>query len=272
MANDRNTVNRTDDVVASYSNFGPRLDDGDDDEWDELKPDLTSYGRHHRAGHRPDVSRTTRAPLADNENIDSKDGNARMVTPLVSGIVATLLGADDTLSPEDIRNILRILRVPRVSLRTRRFQPMERQVGFFGLKDASCALDHVLRRSCTRWRTTAASSSPLQVWGRARRGCLDECSPNQSLHLAGNTLSVEGTTDTSENDYIEVQVKFEQFYDDGDSTELTNWLGADGTVEDWYFDIVVDDDWVDADEAYTLVYARALNEDGEASVVDVCMP
>ena len=87
--------------------------------------------------------------------------------------------------------------------------------------------------------------------------------------MAGNTLSVEGTTDTSENAYIEVQVKFEQFYDDGDSTELTNWLGADGTVEDWYFDIVVDDDWVDADEAYTLVYARALNEDGEASVVDV---
>ena len=92
---------------------------------------------------------------------------------------------------------------------------------------------------------------------------------NQSLHLAGNTLSVEGTTDTSENDYIEVQVKFEQFYDDGDSDELTNWLSTDGTVEDWYFDITVDDDWVDPDESYTLVYARALNEAGEASVIDI---
>ena len=40
--NDRNSVNRTDDIVASYSNYGPRLDDGDDDEWDELKPDLTA--------------------------------------------------------------------------------------------------------------------------------------------------------------------------------------------------------------------------------------
>ena len=92
---------------------------------------------------------------------------------------------------------------------------------------------------------------------------------NQSLHLAGNTLSVEGTTDTSENDYIEVQVKFEQFYDDGDSDDLTNWLSTDGTVEDWYFDITVDDDWVDPDESYTLVYARALNEAGEASVIDI---
>ena len=43
---------------------------------------------------------------------------------------------------------------------------------------------------------------------------------NQSLHLAGNTLSVEGTTDINDNDYIEVQVKFEQFYEDGDSANL----------------------------------------------------
>ena len=92
---------------------------------------------------------------------------------------------------------------------------------------------------------------------------------NQSLHLSGNTLSIQGVTDSSEEDYLEVQIKLEQFYDDGDSTELTNWIGADGTVEDWYFDLVVDDDWVDPDESYTLIYARALNEQGEASVTDV---
>ena len=92
---------------------------------------------------------------------------------------------------------------------------------------------------------------------------------NQSLHLAGNTLSIEGATDTSVNDYIEVQVKLEQFFEDGESDDLTNWLSADGTTEDWYFDITVNDNWVDADEAYTLIYARALNEGGEASVLDV---
>ena len=27
-----------------FPNFGPRLDDGDDNEWDELKPDISSYG------------------------------------------------------------------------------------------------------------------------------------------------------------------------------------------------------------------------------------
>ena len=41
---DRDSINRTDDSIASYSNWGPRDDDGDDDEWDELKPDIVSYG------------------------------------------------------------------------------------------------------------------------------------------------------------------------------------------------------------------------------------
>ena len=57
--------------------------------------------------------------------------------------------------------------------------------------------------------------------------------------------------------------QLEQFYDDGESRR-TDQFGADGTVEDWYADITVDDGWVDDDEAYTLVYARALNEVGEA--------
>ena len=34
---------------------------------------------------------------------------------------------------------------------------------------------------------------------------------NQSLHLAGNTLSVEGITDTSENAYIEVRSSLSSF-------------------------------------------------------------
>ena len=88
--NDRNSVNRTDDVVASYSNFGPRLDDGDDDEWDELKPDLTSYGSgimSATAATGPSFPGQPERPLADND-YESKDGTS-MATPLVSGIVAS---------------------------------------------------------------------------------------------------------------------------------------------------------------------------------------
>ena len=37
-------TNRDDDVIAGYSNWGPRQDDGDEDTWDELKPTITAPG------------------------------------------------------------------------------------------------------------------------------------------------------------------------------------------------------------------------------------
>ena len=271
-ADDRNSVNRTDDIMASYSNWGPRLDDGDDDEWDELKPDVSAFGTgiiSASAETGPSLPGELGGSLADND-YDSKDGTS-MATPLVAGIVASLLQADDTLSPEDIRNILRNSSEARGSASEPDISNRWNEKWGFGLVDASCALDHVLGRSCTPLEDNGGVIvTPPPGGGDGLGEDVSMSAPvNQSLYLAGNTLSVEGATDTSENAYVEVQVKFEQFYDDGESTELTNWLGADGTVEDWYIDMVVDDDWVDADEAYTLIYARALNEDGEASVVDV---
>ena len=148
--NDRNTVNRTDDVMASYSNWGPRLDDGDDDEWDELKPDLTSYGSgimSATAATGPSFPGQPERPLAD-DGYDSKDGTS-MATPLVSGIVASLLQADDTLSPEDIRNILRNSSEARGSATEPDVSNRWNEKWGFGLVDASCALDFVLDRTCT---------------------------------------------------------------------------------------------------------------------------
>ncbi len=269
-ANDRNTVNRTNDVIASYSNFGPRLDDGDDDEWDELKPDLTGFGTgitSATAATGPSFPGQPERPLADNE-YDSKDGTS-MATPVVSGVVALMLQADDTLDPEDVRNILRNSSEARGSASEPGISDRWNDKWGFGLVDASCAIDRVLGRSCTPLDGDGGVVVDPPPGGDGLGDDVAMASPvNQSLYLAGNTLSVEGTTDTNQENYVEVQVKFEQFYDDGDSTELTNWLGADGTVEDWYFDITVDDDWVDEDEAYTLVYARALTESGEASALD----
>ncbi len=269
--NDRNTVNRTDDVMASYSNWGPRLDDGDDDEWDELKPDVTAFGTgimSATAATGPSFPGQPERPLAD-DGYDSKDGTS-MATPLVSGIVASLLQADDSLSPEDIRNILRNSSEARGSATEPDISSRWNEKWGFGLVDASCALDYVLDRACTPLEDNGGIIITPPPGDEGLGEDVSMTAPvNQSLHLAGNTLSIEGTTDTSENDYMEVQVKLEQFYEDGESDELTNWLSADGTTEDWYFDITVDDDWVDADEAYTLIYARALTEGGEASVLDV---
>ncbi|MDG1525754.1 MAG: S8 family serine peptidase, partial [Candidatus Thalassarchaeaceae archaeon] len=41
---ERDSFERADDEIADYSNWGPRLSDGDDDDWDELKPDVVAPG------------------------------------------------------------------------------------------------------------------------------------------------------------------------------------------------------------------------------------
>jgi subtilisin family serine protease len=107
-ANDRNSINRTDDSIASYTNYGPRDDDGDDDELDELKPDLASFGTG--------ITSATAAtgatfpgqpdrPKAES-GYDSKDGTS-MATPLASGVVALMLEADSSLTPDEVKQFLR---------------------------------------------------------------------------------------------------------------------------------------------------------------------
>ena len=107
-ATDRGTINRTNDNVADYSNTGPRLSDNDDDDWDELKPDITAFG----SGIMSATAQTGSSfpgqpgrPLASNE-YDENDGTS-MATPIASGIVAVMLQAEPSLSPQEVKDILR---------------------------------------------------------------------------------------------------------------------------------------------------------------------
>ena len=105
---ERDTPDRENDEIASYSNWGPRVDDGDDDDWDEMKPDVVAPGSginapRHREGslQLPNQPR----PLADNE-YQELDGTS-MATPHVSGLIAIMLGIDDSLDLDDVRELLR---------------------------------------------------------------------------------------------------------------------------------------------------------------------
>ncbi|MCD6461511.1 MAG: S8 family serine peptidase, partial [Thermoplasmata archaeon] len=43
-SDDRDTINRSDDMIADYSSRGPRADDGDEYPYDELRPDVAAPG------------------------------------------------------------------------------------------------------------------------------------------------------------------------------------------------------------------------------------
>jgi len=92
---DSNTVDRLDDWVAGYSNRGPRANDGDMNDLDELKPDVVAPGTN----------------IISSEHNSfygyvSKTGTS-MAAPHISGLVALMLEAYPDLTPTQVKEILR---------------------------------------------------------------------------------------------------------------------------------------------------------------------
>ncbi|MEP7027412.1 MAG: S8 family serine peptidase, partial [Candidatus Eisenbacteria bacterium] len=94
---DNNTVGREDDIVADYSNEGPRLDDGDADHVDEMKPSVLGSGTG--------ILSALGDPTTNGRQYHHINGTS-MATPTVAGVCALILSARPNLSPDDVRRIL----------------------------------------------------------------------------------------------------------------------------------------------------------------------
>jgi len=110
---DKNTIEREDDGIASYSSRGPRKDNNDGNPYDEMKPDVSAPGTNivqAEACHASGGGCYNRIPGQDasDNGYSGRGSGTSYATPSVSGVIALMIEANPDLDPLAIREILRL--------------------------------------------------------------------------------------------------------------------------------------------------------------------
>ena len=109
---DKNTVNRDDDGIASYSSRGPRRDNNDGNPYDEMKPDVSAPGTNIIQAEACYASSScyNRIPGQDasDNGYSGRGSGTSYATPAVSGVLALMIEANPDLDPLALREILRL--------------------------------------------------------------------------------------------------------------------------------------------------------------------
>jgi len=98
---DQDTIERADDIIASYSSRGPRKDNGDDDPYNELKPDVCAPGTGITQ------AEYDRVGDGSGNGYGSRGSGTSYATPLVAGAGALMLEANRNLTPAIAKEVLR---------------------------------------------------------------------------------------------------------------------------------------------------------------------
>ncbi|UCH88743.1 MAG: S8 family serine peptidase [Thermoplasmata archaeon] len=193
---DGGTVDRSDDVIADFSSRGPRADDGDEERIDEFKPDISVPG--------VDIDSTLYAASAwinPGNGYTEKSGTS-MAAPHVAGLAALLLEANPTLSPEEIKTIIR-------ETATQKGQPYNSAISDKYNKDYG-------------WGIADGYEAVKRAFGDFQRA---EITSFENGDTIGGIVEIFGTASNDKGAIVSVELSF----DSGQS-----WYMAQGTY-DWNY-------------------------------------
>ena len=108
---DKNTVDRTDDTIASYSSRGERRDNNDGNPLNELKPEVSAPGTNIIQAEGCVTSGLCNNFFggdASENGYTGRGSGTSYATPAVSGILALMIEANPDLSPAEMKEILKL--------------------------------------------------------------------------------------------------------------------------------------------------------------------
>ena len=140
---DKNTVDRSDDTVASYSSRGPRRDNGNGNPLDELKPEVSAPGTNIVQAEGCVTSGGCINLLggsAEDNGYTGRGSGTSYATPAVSGILAMMIQANPDLSPAEMKEVLKLTAERRGEASAPEVDPFWNRDFGWGMVDAYAAV------------------------------------------------------------------------------------------------------------------------------------
>ena len=256
---DKNTIDRVDDGIASYSSRGPRKDNNDGNPYDEMKPDVSASGTNivqAEACHASGGCDNRLGGDAAGNGYSGRGSGTSYATPSVSGVIALMIEANSDLNPLAIREILRLTSERKETLSSADGEGVEegpwatspeldpywnRHFGW-GMVDAHAAVKSALVNTDTEninvdlqtyvtgtqtgWQTGSGTNTITgHSWSRA--GLVDRIEYSVNGH---SWKSINFATGTNESIYIdwEISLSTGDLGFTGDHVVLVRSVDADG--------------------------------------------
>ena len=191
---DHNTVDRSDDTIASYSSRGQRRDNGDGNPVNELVPEISAPGTNiiQAEGCFTSGSCNNNIPGQDasDNSYSSRGSGTSYATPSVSGIIALVIEANANLTPLQIKEVLKQTSERRGEASAPEVDPYWNRDFGYGMVDAHAAVALALH--------LAESDQPETIDPSLQNHLLKVIDSNGTINVTGHAWGQFGAIERVE--------------------------------------------------------------------------